>query len=184
MLYLAKVLNSGKIIDKEFKITIPVLMPNIKAADSTETTSLKTERILSKSALTGDNITTQNYIIAKTVTDYASRIDDANVFSMERVDGVTEVETTNPSEKQLAAADYKAADVYTPVPMMCYVTGSPIMNHVHRILAPMKFYKMKITNVNNIDIKKGDSCVVSKIGNKFFILKFIDKVPQDKKDFN
>jgi hypothetical protein len=43
---------------------------------------------------------------------------------------------------------------------------------------------MKITNVNNIDIKKGDSCVVSKIGNKFFILKFIDKVPQDKKDFN
>lgn len=182
-LFIGSVLNDGKIIDKKFKIHIPVLMPKITAGTGTTNITIKNDRLLSKGVVSSGSLTIRNYIEAETMTDYMSRFDDANVFEMERVDGATEVETTNTAEGTLAKQDYRAADTYVPVPMMCYATGASHTPHVHRILGSMKFYKMKITNLNNIDIKSGDKCLVMKIGSKFYITKFIGKIPQDSADY-
>lgn len=182
-LFIGSVLNDGKIIDKKFKIHIPVLMPKITAGTNTVSTNIKVDRLLNKSAINSSSVVGRNYIEAETMTDYMSRLDNANVFQMERVDGATEVDTTNTAEKSLAMQDYRAADTYIPVPMNCLISGAPHVPHVHRILGSMKFYKMKITNLNNIDIKSGDKCLVMMIGSKFYITKFIGKIPQDSADY-
>ena len=182
-LFIGSVLNDGKIIDKKFKIHIPVLMPKITAGTGTVSTNIKVDRLLNKSVVNSSSVVGRNYVEAETMTGYMSRFDNANVFQMEKVDGVTEVETTNMAEKTIAMQDYRVADIYTPVPMTCYSTGAAHVPHVHRILGSMKFYKMKITNINNIDIKSGDKCLVMRIGSKFYITKFIGKIPQDRADY-
>lgn len=183
-LYVGTVLSEGKIIDPTFKIHIPVLMPNITAGTNTTTYQTKNERLLSKGVVSSNSVVGRNYIEATTVTDYNSRFDGANVFEMERSDGVTEVETSNVAEASNAAADFRATDSYTPVPIACYYTGANHVSHVHRILKPMKFYKMKITNINNIDITEGTQCLVTKIGSQFYILRFIGVIPQDTEDYD
>ena len=62
--------------------------------------------------------------------------------------------------------------------------GSPHMNHVHRILQGMKFYAMKLTNMNNIDITKGTECLVYLNGNKGYILEFIGVLNQTTDDYD
>lgn len=182
--YLGTVLNEGKIIESVFKVHVPVLMPNIPANTNTTKYTIKNDRLLTKSVVSNSTLITRNYIEATTITDYNSRIDGANVFEMERADGVTGVETGNVAESTNASADFKATDTYSPVPIACYVTGAPHANHVHRILGAFKFYKMKITNINNIDITVGTKCLVVKIGSKFFITRFMGVIPQDKEDYD
>lgn len=183
-LYLGTVIGEGKIIDPEFKIHIPTLMPNISAGDATTEYTAKSDRIVNKSVVSSSAVTGRNYILATAVTDYASRMEGVNVFEMERVDGTTEVETTNIAEATNAAADFRATDTYTPVPLACLVSGAPHPNHVHRILQPMKFYQMKLTNVNNIDITEGTLCLVGRIGSSFFITRFVGVIPQDIEDYD
>lgn len=183
-LYVATVLNEGKIVDSSFKIHIPVLMPKINAGINTTSYTTKNERLITKGVVSSSNITGRNYIEATTITDYASRFEGINVFEMERSDGATEVETTDTGEAANASADFRASDTYTPIPITCYYSGAAHISHVHRILQPMKFYKMKLTNVNNIDIEKGTQCIVTRIGSQFYILRFIGVIPQDTADYD
>ena len=63
MLYKGRVLNSGKIIDKSFKVYIPQLCAGLKETDQVFSENLKTDRILSK-ALVSSTIKYTAYIEA------------------------------------------------------------------------------------------------------------------------
>jgi hypothetical protein len=183
MLYKGRVLNSGKIIDKSFKVYIPQLCAGLKETDQVFSENLKTDRILSKSYVSS-TIKYTSYIEAKNLSDYPTSMSGLNVFEMERADGVTMIETTNASEGSNVNADWNAPDAYTPVPIACLVSGAPHPPHVHRILQGMKFYSMKMTNMNNIDIKKGTECFVLLNGNEAYIVRFIGVHTQSKEDYD
>ena len=183
MLYKAIVLNDGKIIDKKFKVYIPQICPNLKESDQIFSETLKTDRIISKS-LVNQTIKYTSYVEAINLTDYPTSMKGVNVFEMERADAVTLVETTNTGESANVLDDWKAPNAYTPMPINCLVTGAPHMPHVHRILDGMKFYSMTLTNMNNIDIKKGDECLVTINGNEVYIVSFVGVQPQSKSDYD
>lgn len=183
MLYRGRVLNDGKIIDKTFKVYIPQICPDLAESDQIYSEGLKNDRIISKSTI-DSSLSYRGYVVAENLSDYPTSMKGVNVFTMERADGVTTMETTNTGEASNAAADWSTADSFIPVPMSCLYNGAPHMNHVHRILQGMKFYAMTMTNMNNIDIKVGDECFVWLNGNEAYIIRFIGVQPQSKDDYD
>lgn len=184
MIYKGIILNEGKIIQKKFNVYIPQIMVGLEQTETVTITNLKTERILNPSSLPSTSIKKQSFIECENVSEYPTSMTGVNVFDMERADGVTTLETTNTGEAGNASADWSVSDTFTPIPISCMYNGSPHVNHVHRILQGMKFYAMKLTNMNNIDITKGTECLVYLNGNKGYILEFIGVLSQTTDDYD
>lgn len=157
--------DSKDITSNEFKVNIPRIMPKIPIeAPKSKDEPIQKSRILNKKSKVSDNITIQNFILAKSATSLrASHLGDAEMKSSE---GITLTETVNKMPIELSHSRKG---------------GGPHPPHEHMIKDPHKFYDMKYFKLNNIKIKKGHKMIgtfVSDSFNDFWITYITDVIPR------
>lgn len=185
MTYYGIIAESGKVTDNTFKIYIPALMPKLKNNGATsETIKIDTDRVINKKIINSNKVSVNNFIIAESAHYFNTSFKGVNVFEMDKIDLATEIETTNTGEASNVATDPEQEDVYSPQTLMMAPPsngGGPVIipPHVHRALQPMMLYNMNMRNVNNKTVESGDSCLVLRVGDSFYVTYIFNKIEQN-----
>ena len=144
--------DSKDITSNEFKVNIPRIMPKIPIeAPKSKDEPIQKSRILNKKSKVSDNITIQNFILAKSATSLrASHLGDAEMKSSE---GITLTETVNKMPIELSHSRKG---------------GGPHPPHEHIIKKPMQFKDMIYEDLFRDKINKGDKVILAFINGKIY----------------
>lgn len=158
--------DTADITSKSFKVYIPTLMGQSqnKFGTGSEKPLSINKQLMRNDAPVNSTIQSQNFIVAKAMTDYRSE-HFGQVFETSGVEHTSE--ETVVEEQPAGPGPHK----------------HPHIPHVHKLKKPIEIYDMKYEELNNVIINKGHEMIGAFIDgnmNDFRIVHIVGVIPQNR----